>query len=93
MLPVQGFPGHHHVAPGAPGVREVSLLQYDHGVPDMGCSKCTLIALCVATRTQHASARELIGEPVVVKATLYVCGSLTGAVVSHFSLPPDDFPC
>ena len=35
MPPIQGLPGHHHVALGSPGVRDVALLQYDHGFPDM----------------------------------------------------------
>ena len=39
MPRVQSLPGHQHVAPGAPGVGEVSILQYNHDVPDMTVEK------------------------------------------------------
>ena len=40
MLPIQILTRHQHVAPGAPWVGEVALLQYDHGVLGIPVEAC-----------------------------------------------------
>ena len=55
--------------------------------------KCNLISVYVFARPWHPSTGQFIEPPMVVKAVLYVCGSLPGVVVSHFRLPPSFLPC
>ena len=94
MLPVQRFPGHHHVALGAPWVGEVSLLQYNHVVPDMPVKKWTRIAVRVATLPRHPSTGQCLSPLVVGKAISTVHGSPMGPVVPKCRLLPVTFlPC
>ena len=74
-------------------MREVSLLQNDHDIPDMTVEKCILIVILVPARPGEPSIGQIHGPPLVRKAIQYVCGSPTVAKASQIHRSSADRPC